>query len=195
VAGGPSLKDFNYERLRGEKTIAINVAYMKVPWADALFMMDSRLYRWITVENRLGEEAKKNFCEFKGYKVFLDILNRHYPDMLYVRSCGRAGLSSSIERGLCHGNNTGVGALNLAVCLGANPIYLLGYDMKHNNGQAHWHNYYPVVHKEPIVKTFIGDFEIIAPIVKEKNIQVINLNPDSALRCFPFGDINQVLGN
>jgi hypothetical protein len=196
VAGGPSLRGFDFERLRGERVIAINVAYLDMPWADVMFMMDSRLYRWI-LRGGLhdAEAAKKAFFEFKGKRVFLDLANHHYPEMLYVPATGRHGLSMNLKRGLCHGNNSGVGALNLAFCLGANPIYLLGYDMKHQDGEAHYHRRYPVVHRESITKGFTGDFEEIAPILKKQGVQVINLNPNSGLQCFEFGDVGEVLSH
>ena len=40
IGGGPSLKGFDFERLRGERVIAINKAFYDVPFADIVFGMD-----------------------------------------------------------------------------------------------------------------------------------------------------------
>ena len=46
VGGGPSLKGFDFERLRGERVIAINKAFYDVPFADIVFAMDSPFLIW-----------------------------------------------------------------------------------------------------------------------------------------------------
>lgn len=193
VGGGPSLRGFDFERLRGEKVIAINAAFVDVPFADVLFMMDFVTFYTKLRQGKFGEKVKQLFYEFKGLKVILDIMNRHPEGLLYVPSTGRHGLSLNLKRGLCHGNNSGVGALNLAICLGADPIYLLGYDMKHKDGKAHYHNVYPVMHRETIHRSFAGDFEKIAPAIKELGVKVVNLSNDSALTCFPFASVERIL--
>jgi hypothetical protein len=46
IGGGPSLKGFDFNRLRGQgRVIAINRALEYAPWADVVFFMDWKLYK------------------------------------------------------------------------------------------------------------------------------------------------------
>jgi hypothetical protein len=189
VGGGPSLIGFDFERLRGRgRVIAINRAFEFVPFADILFFMDWKFYRLCHDQpNRY-----QLWQDFKGYKAFLNIMGRKLDDCYSIRSLGRNGASASIRGGLHHGNNSGVGALNLALCLKARPIYLLGYDMRHENGRAHFHDGYGGDRREKTVISFAREFAYIGRSLMDKS-GVINLNPRSGLRIFPFGDIDEVL--
>jgi hypothetical protein len=191
IGGGPSLIGFDFNRLRGRgHTIVINRAFEFAPFADILFFMDWRFYRLCHDD----PGRYKLWQEFKGYKVFLNIMGRKLDDCNSVRSVGRNGRSTSIQGGLHHGNNSGVGALNLALCLKAKPIYLLGYDMRHENGQAHFHDGYGGVAQEKTALSFAREFVHIGRSLTDKS-GVINLNPRSMLKIFPFGNIDEVLGN
>ena len=78
--------------------------------------------------------------------------------------------------------------MNLAVCLGANPIYLLGFDMK----GKWWHTGYPEKHGDEVFGAFINDFENAVPELERRGVRVINLNPDSGLKCFEFGEFKKI---
>lgn len=190
IAGGPSLAGFDFERLRGKgRIIAINRAFEYAPWADILFFMDNKFYRLCHDGERYAR-----WLEFKGQRVFLDLMGRKYEDCYHVRSLGRVGLSKSIGQGLYHGNNSGVGALNLALVLKANPIYLLGYDMRFSqDGKSHFHSGYGPGAKEQTVKSFVRDFERMAKFMGDERRHIVNLNPHSGLRIFRFGNIDEVL--
>ena len=189
IAGGPSLTGFDFNRLKGKgRIIAINRAFEYAPWADILFFMDNKFYK-------LCHEGERQILwnEFKGHKVFLDLMGRKYEDCYHLRSLGRVGLSRSFAQGLYHGNNSGVGALNLALVLKANPIYLLGYDMRFAGGKSHFHSGYGPRASEQTVRGFARDFERMAKFMKEERKTIVNLNPRSGLRIFRFGDIDEVL--
>lgn len=195
IGGGPSLDGFDFEALRGQgRVITINLSFLKTPFADILYFMDNRFYR-LLYNGKFGSEALKKWQEFQGYRVFLNIMGRKYEDVYSVRSLGRIGLSNSLQSGIYHGNNSGVGAVGLAVCLKANPIYLLGIDCKFINKKTHHHSGYGFPMGEGIVKSFIADFERMNRFIKRTHFKVINLNPQSGLRCFPFSIVSEVLGN
>jgi len=191
IGGGPSLRDFDFNRLRGRgHVIAINRAFEVAPFADILFFMDNKFYKLCHEGPRY--EA---WLAFKGYKVFLDLMGRKYEDCYHVRSLGRVGLSRSLASGLYHGNNSGVGALNLALVLQANPIYLLGYDMRFDaQGHSHFHSGYGPGAREQTVRSFVRDFERMAKFMKDERSHIVNLNPHSGLRVFRFSTIDEVLG-
>jgi len=195
IGGGPSLEGFDFSRLDGAgRIIAINRAFEYAPFADVVFFMDQRFYKMVH-DGAFGPEAKKKWDEFRGYRVFLNIMGRRYDDVYSVRSLGRVGLSNSLAKGIYHGNNSGVGAVGLAVCLGANPIYLLGFDFKFKNGKSHFHPGYRPSAGEGVFRSFVRDFERMARFIVRTRFRVVNLNPDSALRCFPFSTIDEVLGD
>jgi hypothetical protein len=192
IGGGPSLIGFDFERLRGRgRIIAINRAVEFVPFADILFFMDWKLY--LVYHNPLDPEKSRAWNEFKGLKIFLNLIGRKVEDCYSLRSLGRRGSSDSLKAGFYHGNNSGLGALQLAMALHARPIYLLGYDMKHSGGRSHFHSGYEAVQAERVVQHFINDFQAFSESPKSRNRGIVNLNPDSALRAFPFSTIDEVL--
>lgn len=192
IGGGPSLKNFDFSLLRGELSIGINRAFEKFD-PTIIFSMDTRFWGWIE-RGELGEEAKKKFAEYKGFKAWLNCVNFPFPEDIYIiESAGMKELTFSLKSGIGHGNNSGYAALNLAICLGANPIYLLGFDMKgKEDKQEWWHNGYPAVQQENVYRDFKSNFEWAAPKIKHAGFKVINLNPESALRCFDFGQVKDI---
>jgi len=193
VGGGPSLRGFDFGRLRGERVIAVNKAFLDVPFADVMFAMDRPLLDLITT-GKLGEDYRRAFASFCGVKLWLDLSNYSYPAGVYsIPSTGEAGWTKSLKEGLCHGQNSGYGALNLALVLGADPIYLLGYDCsKGPAGEKNYHNGYPSGTNPDALNIFKRAFEEGAAML-EGGHRIINLNSASALRCFEFGDADKVL--
>lgn len=197
VGGGPSLHGFDFSRLAGELTIGINRAF---EWFDPtiIFSMDARFLNWVE-RGEFGDEVAQRFREYdRGLKVFVDTSKKRIfsSDILLVDAIGGSQLSESLVDGLVCGQNSGHAALNLTYILGANPIYLLGFDM-HGDGkgrQAWAHNGYPIVQRESIYHDFIEKFDnIAAPSCESAGVRVVNLNRQSALRCFEFGDIEDVI--
>jgi len=187
IGGGKSLKGFDWRILKGELTIGVNMAFMKIS-PSILFSTDSRFYEWI-IQGALGEDVQRKFADYQGFKVWLNFFKYKYPDAVYqVDSAGEKILTSSLKDGIGHGSNSGYAALNLAICLGANPIYLLGFDMQGdgNGKQVWWHDGYPLNQGESIFTHMIENFERASVEIKDRGFRVINLNDNSALRCFEF---------
>jgi len=197
VGGGPSLATFDWELLRGKRTIGVNRVYEKID-PTIIFSMDTRFLRWI-LEGKYGSEATERFKSSKAYKVWLCTYNCKLPREIHIvkvwenYSRGFRAFPDTMINGIGHGNNSGYGALNLAVCLGANPIYLLGFDMKYKDKRTHWHEGHPVPHKANTVQKFMKYFQLVAIKTKEMGIEVINLSPSSALPYFPKKPLEEVL--
>ena len=195
VAGGPSLRGFDFERLRGRgRVIAINRAFEFIPWADMLFFMDHTFYQFVHKD----PERLAKWESFRGYRVFLNMMGRLVPDCNSVKAIGRSGVSHSHSKGLYHGNNSGFGALQMALALGCRPIYLLGYDMldegkaNKTDAQTHWHSGYGRLAHMGAPLSFRRDFDLEANRLKKLDY-VFNLNPRSGLRVFKFKTIEEVL--
>ena len=118
-----------------------------------------------------------------------------FPGVLELQACyGLDQLprwSRSLKEGLWYGTNAGASALNLADILGANPIYLLGFDMTGQAGKTvNWHDEYKEKQDEMVYKNFAIDFVRNLANIRSK---VVNLNPASNLKCFDFGRIEDVI--
>jgi hypothetical protein len=185
VGGGPSLKGFRFSRLKNELTIGINRAYEKFD-PSIIFGADRRFFQWAN-EGKYGTESLKKWKATKAPKIRLYIEgNGDIPgleNLLNVQCYGKHGLSSNLKDGLVYGSNSGYAALNLAILLGANPIYLLGFDMHPYGG--YWHDGYPG--KQGDITGFIHEFKSMKSEILQK-ARVINLNRNSNLKCFEFGD-------
>jgi len=192
IGGGESLKNFDFSKLKNELVIGVNLAFKKID-CQINFAMDYNLYEWI-INGKLGATTKKKFEDYEGYPVWLDTVGYNYPKNIFVLpGSTEFGLSSSLSKGIVTCTNSGFGALNLAICLGADPIYLLGFDMKGKDGkQVHWHNGYPDRQGSKVYGAFINDFNRIAPTLKKRGTHIVNLNSESALKCFEFGKFKDV---
>jgi ADP-heptose:LPS heptosyltransferase len=176
-------------RLNGLLTIGINRAYEEFD-PKIIFGVDPIFVRWVQM-GKYGEAAYRRWRESTAYKVWLCTYLAKLKEDIYVLKCFKGykhalrSFTTTMEDGIGHGNNSGYAALNLAACLGANPIYLLGFDMAKNHGKTHWHNGHPDKAAENVPDIFRKHFPIAQKALAAMNIKVINLNPESALKCFP----------
>lgn len=181
IGGGPSIKDFDCNRLKGRgKAIAVNDAGLhKAPWADILFWADKRWLDWN------HDKLSLHTGQWKVTRKRPHIETGH--DIKVLRFMPRIlSLHPDAVGGWCGGSI----AINMAWLLGADPIILLGFDMTPGN----WHDN----HKLPPLEgqhrnKFIPTLEMMAPKLRQTGATVLNTNPRSALRCFPFAEINELL--
>lgn len=201
IGGGPSLEKhwaWLIPRLQDQLTIGINCAYEKIEPTIA-FGMDPKFIRWIQM-GKYGEPAREKWEHLGSYKVWLCTYTTKLPDDVYILKClggyvaARHVFPFRMENGIGHGNNSGYAALNLAACLGANPIYLLGFDMKREGTKTNWHAGHPEKMRDSAPASFIKHFAIAAKELDKKGIKVINLNPKSALTCFPKAELTEGFG-
>jgi len=139
LGGGPSLKNFDLSTTAGSRVIAVNRAYEVCPWADIVASCDDCFYSWHKDDPR--------FRSHTGLKVMMlvDPNPNLEPDVWVVSGIIERCIGT-IKEGLGHGWNSGYGALMLALALGCDPVYLVGFDMQGNAGantQAWWHDGYP----------------------------------------------------
>ena len=184
IGGGPSLKRFKWEKLAGELTIGVNRVFEKF-LPTMIFCMDARVWGWLE-QGRFGSRARERFKDFPGYKVWVDNSTYLFPPEERIYVVG--GLEP-------HGGNSGHAAVNLAVKLGANPVYLLGFDMKGDGkgGQKWWHDGYPELQEEGVYEYYIRAFTDTAWRYRDAGVDVVNLTPRSALKCFPTDKFSNVV--
>ena len=195
IGGGTSAKGFDFSKLKGELVITVNRAFEYCPNSAINLCQDARVFGFY--ENKEfpeGAEAKKKFEEYAGYKTWLNVQAFPFPEDIYQIDIVHSSdfKYDSYSGGIPPYNNSGINALCLAVCLGANPIYLIGFDCYGVNGRtANFHSGYPESNEEHIYNDFIRDFNYVSHLIKDKT-KVINLNPDSAIKCFDFGRFEDI---
>jgi hypothetical protein len=190
VGGGPSLRGFDHRVLRGRNVIGLNWGFLARP--SVTLVMDKRNLNKIVDSD--------HYRNYEGVTIWASA----YADCEFgvgpngVVAVKRAerwskSLLDGIYPGSFDGHNAGLAGLNLAEILGADPIYLLGYDMKGEAGKtANWHDKYPAdwKHGEDCYTRYARDIAECYPAMKSR---VINLNRDSGLKCFEFGDLQEII--
>jgi len=202
IGGGPSLKDFDFNLIKNELTIGINKSFTKFS-TTINYAMDMRFYDMVTyAQNSTWKEAHQQWLAYKGIKLFMRNSGKFKFDssVYVVNNIDKKVLSFDLAKGIWPGNNSGFGALQLAVALGCSRIGLLGYDLKVQENQkkikTHWHEGYGfegVKSFQSKLNKFKMCFEEFSSVILQQNIEVVNLNPDSALKCFPFDTIGNFL--
>ena len=186
VAGGPSLRGFDFSRLRGRRCVAVNRSFEVVPWAEAVFFMDLRFWNWYA---RQLLETVPESCRIVTAAAGVD-----HPRV--ERFVARAAGGLETQYGfLRHGNSSGYAAVNLAYHLGARLVFLLGYDMRPDpaSGRTHWHDGYPVPQRPDAFQRMLRHWQSLESAARRAGLYVANATPGSAIASFPFADPDEAL--
>jgi hypothetical protein len=181
IGGGPTVLTHNLDRLAGELTIGVNRAY-DVYYPSILCALDPQFYEW---------------AEDGAFGIFSEMRYRSYPGTkawAQVRKDTKINASGiyTVENIARHCNNSGQAAINLAIELGASPIYLIGFDLWGN--PTNFHDGYPTGASPDVYEGFRESIDRYVPEkAEEYGVEVINLSPDSALTAFPFADFDEVM--
>lgn len=180
AASGPSLTPEVATLCRGERVIAVNDAHRLLPFADVLYGCD------------LAWHQHHRFCpDFAGEKWTSHSLSpkndkRPMPDGFYIIE-GRDAPGFSRDPARIHyGNNSGYQAVNLAILFGADPIVLVGFDMREVDRKRHFFGSHPAPLRDGhAFGPWISNFDRAAKMLGNSP-QIINATPGSALTCFPM---------
>ena len=181
VGGGPSLIGFDWETLRNERVIAVNRACETVPWADVLFSMDTRFFNWF-LENVKDFEGQIVHHRGSEAQVPSELIDR----VIEVDVAGERVITEDLMEGLGSGANSGYGAMNLALALGASPVYLLGFDLNPTQEykQQWWHDGYPMNDCRPWAQ-YRANFDYAGRNLIPEG-RVLNASVTSSIRGFPI---------
>lgn len=187
IGGGPTLHGFNFERLRGHVTVAVNDAFRYVPWASALFSLDAT---WIR-RRRAEVESFQGEVYLAVAEDFDEPLPKNAIRLLRVR--GARGLSDNPSSVCMGGGNSGFGAFNLAYLKGAQRIILLGYDYCHS--KVHWFSNYAWQSgnsHDAMYYKWAQEFKYTTRQLAAKGIEVLNASWNSTISCFPKVELSQL---
>jgi len=178
--------------LHDKHIIGVNISAFLGDWVDILFFGDNRFYL----------ENEERIRQFKGLKVTCHQRFSSSWTVKYLPKDNRNGLGISESPGKVRWNaNSGAAAISLAVHTGVGRIYLLGFDMKLDNvGSQHWHSEYTPIDKNerrkerqlPFHRHLVG-FSRIAEDAKRMGVEIVNVNPDSAIDVFPKVSMKELI--
>lgn len=191
IGGGSSLDKFDWELLRPEWTIGCNDAYLHgSDICNICFFGDvdwwKRHHRQLESYRSPEKGSVFTHCNHlkKDKTSWLWKMNRE-PQGLHRNSLG-------------WNKNTGTGAINLALILGAKRVFLLGFDMHlSNDGRSNWHTNNINKPNEKVYPKFLKSFKYVLrdlPI-KFPGREIINVTDDSNLDCFPKRGVKEFWSN
>lgn len=218
VGGGPSLLDFDFERLKSQRIVGVNLAFTKIPFMQFCFFADNRFWGWHELELRKFQHHIISTA--KNLKVdhpHFHLISRDHDHSKWF----------STEKGTVIGRDSGCQAVNFTYHLGAQRIILLGFDLDFKiltedekadkrikklqqpftprtakkqpnaNGTghlAHWYQEHPIPSREQNYKTrFLPQYEHVHRILLEQDREIY-LGTPSAIDCIPAIDLAEVLG-
>lgn len=171
LGGGPSLKGVDLSFLQGERVIAVNWAINCWLQADILYGQDVNVWSWVAAQTGykglvITSTASKLPPDFNGLKVYA-------PNDKW---------SKSFADGLPYCYKSGTVAINIAEILGADPIYLLGYDATGDRSAA---NFNPEYTGDPRGGDNAKHIDRLTRYAhNDISTEVVNLNIESKIECF-----------
>ncbi len=178
LASGPSMGKNVVDDVfaSGMPAIVINNTYVLAPWADMLYAADAAWWH-----------AHPAAADFQGLRVTV----QDVPGTRKLRCSGPTGFDPH-PGAVRSGGHSGYQAVHIAMHAGARRILLCGFDMR----GTHWHG----PHLEPLRNTAEGtyarwteNFLALREVARERDIEIINCTPGSALTCFPALALNDAL--
>jgi hypothetical protein len=178
VGGGASLSGFDFEQLRGAgHVVGVNQSMFTAPTNAG-----------VSIDYRFMRERKLELITF-AERLPLYLPTRDMWWRLIEPIAGAIYL-----RDVSRGCTSGYAALSVALLKRARRIVLLGYDYGLSSGRHHYHDAYPWhVPAEQNWSAWAGLYDATAKLCRDRDIEVINASPDSAIKSFPKMSIEEAL--
>jgi len=180
IGGGDSLRNFDWDLLKDERTIGCNDAYRLGHTICKLCIFgDSSWFK--KNESGLPQYAKE------GGVVFTNLSRLYHTRIPWLWTLQRKPLGLSKTK-LAWNKNTGATAVNLAMILGARRVFLLGFDMHlSKDGKSNWHSQSNRRANKDVYAGFLEGFMQLSIALKSGifSCEIINVTDNSALDLFP----------
>jgi hypothetical protein len=202
VAGGPSLIGFDFNKLNGYDTIAVNksIEFIKDPTyfitVDYTFMNKTKVKIsdiskqrktatvFVAASDMLNLNDKGMFVDSK-HNITYSRLNEFNLVIKSNKAIDeKTGFGTSVSN-FTRGHNSGFCAIQMAILLGYEKIYLLGFDMNLNTNKTHFHDGY----------ASNSNIEKNIEAYKEITMNALRLSPeiDRIYSCSPTSSLNELL--
>ena len=175
VGGGPSLSDFDFERLRGAHVLAVKRSIFDIPWADAGFALDYCRDKLATMQSRIYWAVRENQLASAG------------PPSKNITLLKRMdGQRLSDDPGVIYGGGTsGFGALQVCIHKRAKQIVLFGFDYDgSSNAPTGFGQEKRRAQNAANWAAWAEHFRVYVPYLTAHGISVVNASPLSAITCF-----------
>jgi hypothetical protein len=185
IGGGPSVLGQDLSLLDGRNVIVVNSAWRTYPKAEFLFFADDGW--WGT----FGPAAVEGFAG-----KIVTIANARHERLLRLRRVKPPACYLAQSRDTVAMLKTSVaGAVNLAWHLGAEPICLLGVDLRFgDDGRRHHHgDKYPKPPHPQWRHTHRRELEGQARALAQQGVQAINCSPVSEIKGWANMTINEAV--
>lgn len=187
LGNGDSRWELDLSRLDGRRVIGCNVACFTKS-CDLTVVMDLRVIQ------RVGSGLRN--CSHEVVMPWAGDMADVPVGIRGIKGTHPTRWSDTLDDGVLLENNVGLSALNLACIAGADPIVLIGFDMKPTKDglTSNPAGLYPAdyrTHAEDCYAEMRRAWERWAPEAK-KRARIVNVNAESGLRCFEFGDFEAI---
>ncbi len=166
--------------------VGINAAYLIGNWMKVIFFGDQGFFKSHKLRLAKYPGLVVTCAAPKAYEY------RRYGIKLVERDSMKAGISSEPNKVIWN-HNSGAAAISLAVHLGAKKIRLLGFDMRADESNTHWHSVYKKNLSDHTVKRHLRGWPQIAADGKKMGVEIINVSPDSAIESLPKATLKEVI--
>ena len=186
AATGPSLTEAVAAQCRGQRVIAVNDAYRRLPFADVLYAGDAD---WWAVHQGCPDFAGEKWGTI-GRRAPAPPWARAYGVQLVAGTHDTDGFSTN-PAWIGWGGNSGFAAINLALLFGATTIRLVGFDMRVTEPRHFFGDHPAPLHNVAKYEHFLGAFRAAARQLPP-GVRIINCTPGSALTCFEIGTLEEL---
>lgn len=184
VGTGPSMKGFNFDRLRGlGHVLAVKASYVDLPWAELCFGLD---LHWMKRDERVLNELAARMPLWLAVPEENDTLieppiikGAHY--LKRVRANNKLNLTPD---GVEFGGNSGFGAFNFAVLKRAKQIVLFGYDYTSEHYCPERYTHQKPGHNARYFPVWARGYNATVEQIKQLGIEVLNASPISSMTAF-----------
>jgi hypothetical protein len=174
--------------LHNKHVIGVNMAYRLGDWIDMVFFGDKGFFL----------KNEKQLSELTNIRVSCAPYLNGVSWVKYVQKDDEKTKGISTRPGkLSWNGNSGAAAINLAAHTGVRRIILLGFDMNADEmNRQWWHQLYKerdIKKGQKIFARHLSSFSEIAKDAKQLGIEILNSNPDSAIKEFKKINIKDIL--
>jgi len=185
IGGGASLREFDFGRLINEHTIGCNNAFRLGHDVCDICIFGDRQFI-LTHQRTPRKDFYNELKAFPNPVVSTDrLLTKCKVKWVTVLERKASGFATDK---LGWNTNTGSTAINLALIMGAQTVYLLGFDMHLDvEGRPNWHDYVIDTPNQDVYNRMIRGFEKAVPELRQlyPDRSIINVTNDSNLDVFP----------
>ena len=185
LGGGPSLRGFDFSRLKGKRVIACNDAYRYGDW-DMMHFGDQNWYR------HNYQNAVEGLKQFPGLKTTSCGTCLQAPDIKVF--CRQDSGTPVADWYLGWNASTGASAIGLAIKFGSKKIFLLGFDMRIQGDKNNWYpNPLHKANQESCNKHLEGVRNMLPSLPAGVEIKNICTDPESPLDAFERVGVDIIL--